>query len=317
MAHDHMPDHAGHSHAGHSHAVRADADRGKLTFALALIVAFMGVEVGVGVVAHSLALLSDAGHMLTDAAAIGFSLLAISLAARPARGAMTFGFRRVEILSAQANGVTLLVLAAFIAYEAIRRLFDPPVVRGWLILTVALIGVLVNLLATWTLARANRESLNVEGSFQHLLTDLYGFIGTAIAAGVILATGFQRADPIVSLLIAALMTRSGFALVRASGRIFLEAAPEGLDPQAIGKALVGAPGVVEVHDLHVWEISSGFPALSAHVLVRADSDCHAARRAMEAVLHERFALDHTTLQVDHAGGELLEIEPVRGSRGQS
>ena len=301
-------------HAGHSHAVRADADRGRLAFALALILAFMAVEVGVGVVAHSLALLSDAGHMLTDAAAIGFSLVAIALAARPARGAMTFGFRRVEILSAQANGVTLLVLAAFIAYEAIRRLFDPPVARGWLILIVALVGVLVNLLATWTLARANRESLNVEGSFQHLLTDLYGFIGTAIAAGVILATGFQRADPIVSLLIAALMTRSGVALVRASGRIFLEAAPEGLDPQAIGEALVGAPGVVEVHDLHVWEISSGFPALSAHVLVGADSDCHAARRAMEAMLHERFELDHTTLQVDHTGGELLEIEPVHDPR---
>jgi cobalt-zinc-cadmium efflux system protein len=315
MAHDH----AGHSHTahppGHSHAVRADADRGRLAFALALILAFMAVEVGVGVVAHSLALLSDAAHMLTDAAAIGFSLVAIALAARPARGAMTFGFRRVEILSAQANGVTLLVLAAFIAYEAIRRLFDPPVVRGWLILIVALVGVLVNLIATWTLARANRESLNVEGSFQHLLTDLYGFIGTAIAAGVILATGFQRADPIVSLLIAALMTRSGVALVRASGRIFLEAAPEGLDPQAIGRALVGAPGVVEVHDLHVWEISSGFPALSAHVLVGADSDCHAARRAMEAMLHESFALDHTTLQVDHTGGELLEIEPARGSHG--
>jgi cobalt-zinc-cadmium efflux system protein len=315
MAHDH----AAHSHAahppGHSHAVRADADRVRLTFALALILSFMAVEVGVGVVAHSLALLSDAGHMLTDAAAIGFSLVAIALAARPARGAMTFGFRRVEILSAQANGVTLLVLAAFIAYEAIRRLFDPPVVRGWLILIVALVGVLVNLLATWTLARANRESLNVEGSFQHLLTDLYGFIGTAIAAGVILATGFQRADPIVSLLIAALMTRSGVALVRASGRIFLEAAPEGLDPQAIGRALVGAPGVVEVHDLHVWEISSGFPALSAHVLVGADTDCHGARRAMEAMLRERFELDHTTLQVDHTGGELLEIEPVRGSRG--
>jgi cobalt-zinc-cadmium efflux system protein len=322
MAHDHAAhSHAGHEHGahapGHSHAVRPDADRGRLAFALGLILAFMAVEVGVGVVAHSLALLSDAGHMLTDAAAIGFSLLAISLAARPARGAMTFGFRRVEILSAQANGVTLLVLAAFIGYEAIRRLFDPPVVRGWLILIVALLGVLVNLVATWTLARANRESLNVEGSFQHLLTDLYGFIGTAIAAGVILATGFQRADPIVSLLIAALMTRSGVALVRASGRIFLEAAPEGLDPQAIGKALVGEPGVVEVHDLHVWEISSGFPALSAHVLVGADSDCHAARRAMETMLRERFELDHTTLQVDHTGGELLEIEPVRDSRGRS
>jgi cobalt-zinc-cadmium efflux system protein len=301
-------EHAGHSHAGHTHAVRADADRGRLALALGLIVAFMAVEVGVGVVAHSLALLSDAGHMLTDAAAIGFSLFAITLAARPAKGAMTFGFKRAEILSAQANGVTLLILAAFIAYEGIRRLFDPPVVRGWLILAVALVGVLVNLAATWTLARANRESLNIEGSFQHLLTDLWAFLGTAVAAIVILATGFERADPIVSLLIAALMTRSGVMLVKASARIFMEAAPEDLDPQAIGRALVGEPGVVEVHDLHVWEISSGFPALSAHVLVGADCNCHQARRAMEAILHERFALDHTTLQVDHAGGELLEIE---------
>jgi cobalt-zinc-cadmium efflux system protein len=319
MAHDH----AGHSHshghshapAGHAHRLDANADRRRLAFALALILAFMAVEIAVGILAHSLALLSDAAHMLTDAGAIGFSLFALTLAARPARGAMTFGFRRVEILSAQANGVTLLVLAAWIAYEAIHRLFDPPVVRAGLVLAVALLGVLVNVLATWTLARANRQSLNIEGSFQHLLTDLYGFIGTAIAAGVILLSGFERADPIVSLLIAALMTRSGVTLVRASGRIFLEAAPEGLDPQAIGRALVGERDVVEVHDLHVWEISSGFAALSAHVLVGAGSDCHAARRAMEAMLHERFALDHTTLQVDHAGVELLEIEPVRDSRG--
>ncbi len=227
---------------------------------------------------------------------------------------MTFGFRRIEILSAQANGVTLLVLAAFIAYEAIHRLFDPPVVRGWLILAVALVGVLVNLAAAWTLARANRDSLNVEGSFQHVVTDLYGFIGTALAAVVILATGFQRADPIASLLIAALMTRSGVSLVKASARVFMEAAPEGLDPNAIGAALVAEPAVVEVHDLHVWEITSGFPALSAHVLVGADSDCHAARREMEAMLHERFALDHTTLQVDHARAELLDIQPAGAPR---
>jgi cobalt-zinc-cadmium efflux system protein len=301
----------------HSHAVRADADRGRLALALGLIAAFVAVEVGVGVVAHSLALLSDAGHMLTDAAAIGFSLVAIGLAARPAQGALTFGLRRVEILSAQANGVTLLVLAAFIAYEAIRRLFDPPVVRGWLILIVALVGVLVNLAATWTLARANRRSLNIEGSFQHVVTDLYGFIGTAIAAAVILATGFQRADPIVSLLIAGLMTRSGLALVKASGRIFMEAAPKDLDPQAIGRALVAQPEVIEVHDLHVWEITSGFPALSAHVLVGGESDCHAARREMEAMLHERFALDHTTLQVDHTGGDLLDIQPATRAGGSS
>lgn len=270
----------------------------------------MAVEVTVGVIAHSLALLSDAGHMLTDAGAIGFSLLALRLAARPARGAMTFGFRRAEILSAQANGVTLLVLAAFIVYEAIRRLFGPPHVHGGLILAVALAGVVVNLTVILVLSGANRESLNIEGSYQHILTDLFGFIGTAIAAVVIITTGFQRADPLVSLLVAALMIRSGVALVKASGRIFLEAAPEDLDPQAIGRALVAQEGVVEVHDLHVWEVSSGFPALSAHVLVGAECDCHAARRAMERLLRERFALDHTTLQVDHAVTELLEIAPA-------
>jgi cobalt-zinc-cadmium efflux system protein len=306
-----------HDHTGHVHAVAADADSGKLTAALALIVGFMAVEVAAGVVGHSLALLSDAGHMLTDALAIGFSLLALRLAARPAKGAMTFGFKRAEILSAQANGVTLLVLAAFVAYAAVRRLFDPPHVHGGLILAVALIGVLVNLAAARMLAQASRQSLNVQGSYRHVLTDLYGFIGTAIAAGIILLTGFERADPLVSLLIAALMTRSGLALVKASGRIFMEAAPEGLDPRAIGEALVCQPGVVEVHDLHVWEITSGFPALSAHVLVGADSDCHAARRAMEALLHERFGLDHTTLQVDHSGGALLEIAPAAAAESRT
>jgi cobalt-zinc-cadmium efflux system protein len=295
-----------HEHGAHSHGT--DADRRGLERALALIVAFMAVEVAAGVVGHSLALLSDAGHMLTDAAAIGFSLVALRLAARPAAGAMTFGFRRAEILSAQANGVTLLVLAGFVSYEAIRRLFHPPHVHGLLVLVVALAGIAVNLAATWSLSRASRASMNIEGSYQHLLTDLYGFIGTAIAALVILASGFQRADPIVSLLIAALMVRSGYSLVKASARVFLEAAPEGLDPRAIGQALVGESGVVEVHDLHVWELSSGFAALSAHVLVAAESNCHAARREMEAMLHDRFGVDHTTLQVDHAGGDLLEIE---------
>jgi cobalt-zinc-cadmium efflux system protein len=298
-----------HEHAGHAHAVHADAGERRLTAALGLILAFMTVEVAVGVLAHSLALLSDAGHMLTDAGAIGFSLLALRLAARPAAGAMTFGFRRVEILSAQANGMTLLILAAFIAYEAIRRLFAPPHVHALPILIVALAGVPVNLAALWMLSGADRRSLNIEGSFQHILTDMYGFIGTAIAAAIILLTGFQRADPLVSLLIAGLMTRSGCSLVKASGRIFLEAAPEGLDPRAIGQALVGQEGVVEVHDLHVWEVGSGFPALSAHVLVAPDRDCHAARRAMAAMLRERFGVEHTTLQVDHAGSELLEIAP--------
>jgi cobalt-zinc-cadmium efflux system protein len=299
----------GADHSEHSHAIPADADRGRLRIALALILALMAAEVAAGVLAHSLALLSDAGHMLTDAAAIGLSLLALRLAARPARGAWTFGLKRVEILSAQANGVTLLILAAFISYAAVRRLLDPPQVHGGLMLIVALGGALVNVAAVWTLSGARRSSLNVEGSFQHILTDLYAFIGTAIAATVILITGFERADALVSLLIAGLMVRSGYGLVKASARIFLEAAPKGLDPRAIGRALVAEEGVVEVHDLHVWEVTSGFPALSAHVLVASDCDCHAARRRMETLLHERFGLDHTTLQVDHTGGGLLEIAP--------
>jgi cobalt-zinc-cadmium efflux system protein len=298
-----------HDHSAHLHGAGTN-DRGRLTRALGLILFVMVAEIAVGVISHSLALLSDAGHMLTDAGAIGFSLVALRLAARPAAGAMTFGFKRLEILSAQANGVTLLVLAGFIVYEAIHRLVDPPHVHAGLILALALVGAVVNVLAAWTLAGADRSSLNIEGSFQHVLTDLFGFIGTGVAAGVILATGYQRADPIASLAIAALMIRSGVALVRASARIFLEAAPEDLDPQQIGRAMVAEPGVVEVHDLHVWEVGSGFPALSAHVLVAPDTDCHRVRREMEATLHQRFGLDHTTLQVDHAGGDLLEIAPV-------
>jgi cobalt-zinc-cadmium efflux system protein len=292
----------------HSHGVRDDADAGKLAVALGLILGLMVLEITVGVIAHSLALLSDAGHMLTDGAAIGLSLLAARLALRPAKGALTYGLQRVEILSAQANGVTLLILAALITYEAISRLFNPPHVQAGLILAVALAGVAVNLAATWMLAQANRQSMNVEGSFQHILTDLYAFIGTAIAAGVILLTSFQRADAIVSLLVAFLMVRSGYGLVKASGRVFLEAAPEGLDPEQIGRALVREPGVVEVHDLHIWEVSTGFPALSAHVLVGRENDCHAARRGLERMLHDEFDLHHTTLQVDHQHRELLNIE---------
>lgn len=306
MAHDH----AAHSHGlGAASSPEGDADRRQLARALALIVCFMAVEVAAGAIAHSLALLSDAAHMLIDAAAIGLSLVALRLAARPPSGAMTFGLRRVEILSALINGVTLLVLAALIAFEAVRRLVTPPAVRAELVLAVALAGILVNIAAAWTLARANRTSLNVRGSFQHVLVDLYGFIGTAIAAGVILLTGFERADPIASLLIAALMTRSGIVLVGGAGRVFLEAAPKDLDPQRVGRELVAVAGVIEVHDLHVWEVTSGFPALSAHVLVGEEADCHAARRQIEALLHERFGVDHTTLQVDHVGSELLEIQP--------
>jgi cobalt-zinc-cadmium efflux system protein len=267
----------------------------------------MAVEIVAGVVGSSLALLSDAGHMLTDAAALGMSLAAARLAARPAFGVMTFGLGRAEILSAQANGLTLLVLACLIIYGAIVHLVAPPEVTGGLVLAVALAGIPVNLLAARILAGGGERSLNVEGSYRHILTDLYGFIATAIAAAVILATGFDRADAIASLLIAGLMLHAAYGLLKASGRVFMEAAPTGLDPDQIGNALAGQTGVVEVHDLHVWEVTSGFAALSAHVVVRAEDDCHELRRSLQRLLEERFDIHHSTLQVDHEPAP-LQIE---------
>lgn len=297
-----------HSHHGHSHGATADADRGKLRIALALILGFMAAEVVTGILANSLALLSDAAHMLTDAAAIALSLLAIRLSKRPAQGQMTFGLKRVEILSAQINGITLLVLAAIIAIEGVRRLFDPPGVDGGLVLAVALAGIVVNVAATAVLASANRQSLNVEGSFQHLLTDLYAFIGTAVAAAVILLTGFDQADAIASLLVAALMLYSAYGLLRDSGRVFLEASPKGLDPDRIGQLMAAQPGVVEVHDLHVWEVTSEFPALSAHVTVEPDNDCHRTRLELAELIEREFAIHHTTLQVEHQPRRFVQIE---------
>ena len=273
-----------HHHHGHTH----DADSRRLTIALVLIAAFMCVEVVAGIAADSLALLSDAAHMLTDAGALALALVAIRLARRPAAGAMTFGLGRAEIVAAAVNGSTLLVLGLLFVYEGIRRLIDPPAVEGAVVLIVALVGVVVNLVATLVLAGANRESLNVEGAFQHILTDLAAFVATAIAGAVILLTGFERADGIAALFVAALMLHAAYKLLRESGRVFLEAAPRGLDPQAIGHRMAALDGVTEVHDLHIWEVTSGFPSLSAHVLVGSATDCHDVRRSLERILHDEF-----------------------------
>ena len=295
-----------HDHAhGHSHGGGEDARR--LGLALALILAFMAGEVVAGVLAHSLALLSDAAHMLTDAGALAMSLVVLRLATQPARGNRTFGLRRSEILSAQANGAALLVLAAFIVYGAIRRLVSPPPANGGAILVVALVGIGVNVLATWQIAGANRESLNVEGSFQHVLNDLFAFIATAVAGGVILATGWVRADAVAALFVAALMLRASWRLLRDSGRVLLDIAPAGLPVDEIGTAMAAHPGVVEVHDLHVWEVTTEFPTLSAHVLVEPGADCHGIRRELESLLRDRFGLEHTTLQVEHAPAKLVQI----------
>jgi cobalt-zinc-cadmium efflux system protein len=288
-----------HDHSGHSHALSPEADRRYLTAALVLIAGFMAVEVVIGVIAGSMALISDAGHMLTDAVSLVLALIAMRLAARPARGHLTYGLKRAEILSAQVNGITLLLLGAILGYESVRRLITPPEVEGGLVLGTALTGIAVNIVAVWLIGKANRSSLNVEGAFQHLLNDLWAFIGTAVAGLVVLLTGFMRADALASLVVVVLMLKAGYGLVRASCKILLEAAPASLDPERIGRELAAWPGVAEVHDLHIWTITSGYPALSAHVLVHKDLDCHNTRTLLQHHLSAEYGIQHATLQTDH------------------
>jgi len=273
-----------------------------------LLLVFAAAEVTVGLLAGSVALLTDAGHMASDAAALGLALVALGLAARPPGGSLTYGLKRAEPASAMVNAATLAVLAVVFVIESVSRLVDPADVDAVPVLVLALAGIPVNVAATWVLSGADRRSVNIEGAFQHVLTDLYAFIATAIAAIVVLATGFDRADPIAALVVAALMLRAAWSLTRASARIFFEAAPSGVDVEEVGRTLAGHPGVRQVHDLHVWELTSGFPALSAHVVVGADEDCHARRAELDEVLHGRFGIDHATLQIEHEQG-LLTIDP--------
>jgi len=291
----------------HEHGPAPGADVRWLFGALALILAFMAGEVVAGLAAHSLALISDAAHMLTDAASIALVIITARLAARPPAGGYTYGLKRTEIMSAQANGITLVLLAIWLGYSAIRRLVTPLPVAGWTVLVVALVGIAVNLAATLLIARAGSgsgaaRSLNLAGAFQHTLTDLYAFIATAAAGLVIILTGFDRADAIATLIVVGLMLYAGYGLIRDSGRIFLEAAPAGLSPAAVGAAMAGRPLVCEVHDLHIWEITSGLSAASAHVLVAPGADCHAVRADLETFLGREYGITHATLQVDHAPG---------------
>jgi len=291
----------------HEHGPAPGADVRWLSGALALILAFMAGEVVAGLAAHSLALISDAAHMLTDAASIALVIVTARLAARPPAGGYTYGLKRTEIMSAQANGITLVLLAIWLGYSAIRRLVTPLPVAGGTMLVVALVGIAVNVAATMLIARADSgsgapRSLNLAGAFQHTLTDLYAFIATAVAGLVIILTRFDRADAIATLIVVGLMLHAGYGLIRDSGRIFLEAAPAGLSPAAVGAAMAARPLVCEVHDLHIWEITSGLPAASAHVLVAPGADCHAVRADLEAFLGREYGITHATLQVDHAPG---------------
>jgi cobalt-zinc-cadmium efflux system protein len=277
-----------------------------LGLALALISGFLVVEAVAGVLASSLALLADAGHMLGDAGGLSLALFAAWIAGRPATPERTFGFRRAEILAALANGVALVAISIWIVVEAVRRLEDPPEALGGWMLAVGALGLAVNVAAAVVLERSGSHSLNVQAALRHVLADLAGSVGVIVAGAIVLATGWLYADPLVSVAIAALVLASSWTILRDSVAILLEATPRGIDAGEVGHAMVALDRVQEVHDLHIWTITSGFPALSAHVLVDPGADCHALRIELEHLLHERFRLEHTTLQVEHAPG-LLQI----------
>jgi len=294
----------------HTHDHVRTGSRNALALALVLTAAYTVAEVAGGLLTGSLALLADAVHMLSDNVALVLALFAVWLADRPSTPERTYGYKRAEVLAALANGVALVALSIWIFYEAFQRFRDPPEVLGGWMLVLGAAGIAVNVAAGIILSRSRRHSLNVEAAFRHVFADLLGSVGVVAAAAVILTTGWLEADPLVSVLIGVLVLVSSWSILRDSATILLEAAPSGLDTRSVGERLARAPGVAEVHDLHIWTITSGFPALSAHVLVGRGEDCHARRLELAELLEKEFGIEHTTLQVDHVGerGALVELE---------
>jgi cobalt-zinc-cadmium efflux system protein len=290
----------------HAHDHGPEGSRRALALALALTASYTVVEVVGGLLTGSLALLADAVHMLSDNVALALAFGAVWLAARPATPGRTYGYKRAEVLVALANGVALVALAIWIFVAAVGRLDDPPDVLGGWVLAIAVVGIAVNLGAARIL-RPARGTVNVEAAFRHVLADLLGSFGVLAAAVVVLATGWLEADPIAGMLIGVLVLVSSWTILRDSTQILLEGAPAGIDTRVVGERLAGAPGVVEVHDLHIWTITSGFPALSAHVLVGRGEDCHRRRLELETLLRAEFGIEHTTLQVEHVANGLVEI----------
>ncbi len=313
MAHPHHGDH-GHAHGPHDHGAHdhgRGADRRALAIVFALTSAFVAAEVVGGLITGSLALLADAGHMLSDALSLGIALFAVWLAGRPATPNRSFGYKRAEILAALFNGATLVAISIWIFVEAYRRFFEPPEILGGWMLAVAALGLVVNVVGAAILWRSGGKSLNIQGALRHVLADVLGSVGAIAAALVILVTGWRYADPIISILIGLLVLGSSWRLVRDSINILLEGTPPGIDAGEVGRSMAGVTGVSEVHDLHIWTITSGFPALAAHVLVDRDEDCHARRRDLEKVLAREYGIEHTTLQVDHAGDHTAEGPRLR------
>lgn len=293
----------GHAHGGHDAGAPGGAagrrrDVRALVAVLALTAAFTVAELVGGLIAGSMALVADAAHMLSDSASIGLALGALWLAGRPATARMSFGWRRAEILAALVNGVTLVAVGIWVIVESIGRVGAAPDVRGGLTLAIGATGLVVNLVAAAILWRSGGESLNVRAALMHVLADLLGSVGVVAAAAVILTTGWMPIDPILGIAIGLLVLLGAWRVLHESVAVLLEATPTGIDGDAVGRRMAGMAGVVEVHDLHIWTITSGFPALAAHVTVHPGEDPQERRRQLTVMLATEFGIHHTTLQVE-------------------
>jgi cobalt-zinc-cadmium efflux system protein len=299
-----------HAHT-HWHGEHRAASGRALVLVLVLLAGYTVVEVIGGLLTESLALVADAGHMLSDVMSIGLALFAIWLAQRPPTLARSFGYQRAEILVALLNGATLVAIAIWIFVEAYQRFSDPPDVLGGWMLAVAAVGLLVNVLAAVILWRGQSDSLNMRAALRHVLADLLGSVGVIAAALIILATGWVYADPLISVLIGALVLGSSWTILRESVDILLESTPAGVDAREVARRMLATDGVRDVHDLHIWTITSGFPALSAHVLVSRGEDCHDRRRRLERLLASEFGIAHSTLQVDHVPNNFVSVAGLK------
>jgi cobalt-zinc-cadmium efflux system protein len=288
----------GHGHAHHHDHGAGDANSRRLTITLALVAGYMVAQVVGGLMSNSLALLADAGHMLSDAGAIALSLLAMRIARRPPSWTHTFGYQRAEILAALVNGGLLIAISAYIFYEAYRRLGDPPEVHGGLMMVVAIGGLLVNLAGLWILHGGRSQSLNVRGAWLHVMSDTLGSVGAIVAAILVSAFAWNWADAAASIVIGVLVIFSAWSLLKATVGVLMQAVPAHIDMSALHGALVSIEGVCEVHDLHVWSVAPGRDVVSAHLTTVVDADHVAVMAEVHTRLRQRFDLNHSTIQLD-------------------
>jgi cobalt-zinc-cadmium efflux system protein len=302
----------GHSHT-HSLDARREDSRRRMGVALAINVGLFLAEAIGGFLTGSLAVLADAGHLLSDVGSIVLALIAARLASMPAAGQRTFGYQRSEVLAALVNGLLLVAVSIGIAIAAIGRFSDPPAIDGWGVLALGLFGLIGNIAATVVLAGGQREDINLEGVLRHSAADALGSLGVVIAGAWVLGGGSPVIDPIVGLLIAALVLTSSWRLIKEPFDVLMESAPAGVDVEGVGQAICREQGVRSVHDLHVWTVTAGFGALSAHVVVAPDTDRDLIRRRLELLLKESYDIEHTTLQMEEeATQDLLHVENAPG-----